>query len=816
MSGDILDDSHRTALPATALRRRCDPAGLPFATTDEVDEEAGLIGQARAMEALHLAADTPFREFNLFVLGPSGSGRHSAVWQALEARAAERSAPSDWVYVNNFDAPHQPRALKLPHGMARPFAAAMDELVDDLASDIPALFESEEYQTERRAIDEAFGAEQEAEMAALAERAKAQDMAILRTPMGFVVAPVRDGHPLDKEGYDKLPEADRAAIDERIPPLQEGLAEILRSMPRREKAHRQRVEALNREIAERVVSTHVADLRARFGEVAALAAHLDRVQSEMIGHAELFLPQDTEVEDGPFPDTVRKPHGAPQFRQYRVNVMVGRAPDAPPHAPVETEDLPSLHRLAGRVEHVSRMGSLMTDFLLIRPGALHRANGGFLVLDARRVLAEPFAWDALKRSLRSGAVAITSMDERLSLVSTVSLEPDPITLDLRVVLVGDRLVHALLVMLDPDFADLFRLQADFEESIVRDDAAVAGLARLIAAFARREGLGPVSAEGVARLIDEAARLAEDSDKLSLHIGRLGDLLKEAAHYARQRPGEPISAEDVAQAVRQRDRRAGRIRDRLLEATMRGTLMIDTEGMRIGQINGLSVLGLGDYRFGRPARISARVRMGAGKLVDIEREVELGGPLHSKGVMILAGYLTATFARDTPFSLHASLVFEQSYGGVDGDSASCAELVALMSALADLPLRQDLAMTGSVNQLGEVQAIGGVNEKVEGFFDLCAERGLTGTQGVLIPHANVTNLMLREDVVAAVEDGRFGVVPVAHVDQALALLTGVPAGQRDSGGAFPKDSVNGRVEARLMAFAAARQAFTRASAGNGGG
>lgn len=443
------------------------------------------------------------------------------------------------------------------------------------------------------------------------------------------------------------------------------------------------------------------------------------------------------------------------------------------------------------------------------------------MLDARRVLSEPFAWEALKRSLQHRTIAITSLAERLSMVQTLSLEPDPIPLDLRVVLVGDRMLHALLVMLDPDFSELFKLQADFEEDFALTPDNTMLFARLLASFIRREGLRPLTAAAVARLLEEALRRAEDSEKLSLHLGALADILREAEHYACTRQdcadaAAPVSVDDIDKALAEAERRHARIRDRMQEAITRGTILIDTQGSVAGQINGLSVAQIGGFRFGRPSRITARVRMGAGKLVDIEREVDLGGPLHSKGVLILSGYLAATYALEMPFSLHASLVFEQSYGGVDGDSASSAELYALLSALSGLPIRQGLAVTGSVNQAGQVQAIGGVNEKIEGFFDICAARGLTGDQGVLIPASNVPHLMLRADVVAAVAAGQFHVMPVRTIDEGIAILTGVPAGARDASGDYPAGSVNALVEARLAGFALARQQFGRDRVGKAGG
>lgn len=796
-------------IPHEKLRNRCDPDALAFETTSEIEGESGLVGQARALDAIRLAARIGHGDFNLYVLGPAGTGRRSATVRILSEQAGTRPTPRDWVYVNNFEAPHKPRAMSLPPGIAPRFREAMRDLIDDLASDIPALFESEEYQAQRRAIEEEMSETQESAMADFADRAKKENVALLRTPMGFMLTAIRDGERVTNEVFQKLDPEEQREIEEKIARLQEELAEVLRQAPKLEREHRRKVESLNVEMAERAVSSRVAEFDPDLLAVDGISEHVETVRQDIIANAELFLQAAAKTNQGPFPEAVRRVHSDPTFDRYVVNVMVSHGETEAAGAPVETEDLPTLDRLVGRIEHVSHMGSLVTNFTMIKPGALHRANGGYLVLDARRVLTEPLAWDALKNSLKSRVIRITSMAERLSMVSTTSLEPDPIPLDLRAVLIGDRMLHALLVMLDPDFGELFKVQADFEETVDRSADNTALYAKLIGAYANREGLRPITAGGVARLIDEATRLADDSTKLSLRLGVVGDLLKEAEVYAGDRDCAQIEARDIERAVEEKDRRASRIRDRMQEAITRGTVLIDTEGAKAGQINGLSVIGLGDYRFGRPSRITARVRMGAGKLVDIEREVELGGPLHSKGVMILSGYLTARYALDLPFSLHASLVFEQSYGGVDGDSASSAELYALLSALSDLPIDQGLAVTGSVNQAGEVQAIGGVNEKIEGFFDICAARGLTGRQGVLIPKANVEHLMLRDKVVEAVEAGRFRIVSVETVDEGIALLTGTPAGERGTGGSFPEGSVNALVEARLCAFAEARQAFGRA-------
>ncbi len=793
-------------LAAQQLRDTCNPDDLGFETTVDLRPDPRLLGQKRAIDAIRLSAGIAHKDFNLYVLGQEGMGRHTAVHKLLAEQAARRPTPSDWVYVNNFEAPHKPNAIELPSGSALRLKTAMQDLVDDLANEIPALFESEEYQTQRRAIEEEFGERHEEPIAEFAALAQSEDVALLRTPMGFMLAAIVDGKPIKPDVYEKLDPEKRAEIDNKIERLQERLATILKQGPQLQKEYRQRIEGLHSSMAERAVSVRLREVEDRFKGHHDVVAYLEQVRLDMISNAELFLiPQNGEG-NGTFPKAIRKYHREPQFDRYAVNIMVGHDPTKPENAPVVTEDLPSLSHLTGRIDHVSQMGTLSTNFTLIKPGALHRANGGYLVLDVRQILSEPLAWDALKRCMHSRAITITSLADRLSLASTTALEPDPIPLDVRVVLIGDRHLHMLLTLLDPDFSELFKLQADFEDDLPRSSHNIKKMARVIASYAQKDGLRPMTASAVARLLDHAVRISADAKKLTLQLRALVDVIREADHYAAQAETPLISEDHIERAITQADRRASRIKDRMQEAVTRKTILIDTSGSAVGQVNGLSVLGVGQHYFGRPSRITARVRMGTGKLVDIEREVELGGPLHSKGVLILAGYLSATYALDVPMSLHASLVFEQSYGGVDGDSASSAELYALLSALSGVPIRQGLAVTGSVNQMGEVQAIGGVNEKIEGFFDTCKARRLTGNQGVLIPEANIGHLMLRPDVVEAADNQKFRVIAVKTIDEGIEILTGHSAGRRGRNGKFPPNSINARVEEKLRSFAEARKVF----------
>lgn len=835
-------------IPADLLYRACDLSQFTFETTAELEDLPGLVGQDRAIEALRFGTSIRRHGYNLFVLGPEGAGKHEAVTRFLANVAVRQKAPSDWAYVNNFTTPHKPVVLEMAAGTARALKDGMEHLVDELKVTVPTILESEEYQNRRQSIEEEYRERQEKAFEALRERAEAENIALLRTPAGFALAPVhhvagREDEVLKPDEFGALPEAERKRIEATIQSLQRELAEILEHLPAWEKEHRQLVAKLNREIAERIVEQTMRDLRQRFDPMPAVRAWLATVASDLVDNVGIFAgPGDQQqqqmaiavqamAQGQPVPFGALNP-----FRRYEVNVIVAnneapRPAGASPWkasldvdaggfigggAPVVYEDHPTLQNLVGRVEHLPQMGALITDFMLIKGGSLHRANGGYLIVDALKILREPLAWDALKRALRRRKIVIESPGEFLSLVSTVSLEPDPIPLDLKVILLGDRYLYYVLSNLDPEFGELFKVAADFEDEIDREAENDLLYARLLAGMCRKEELLPLDREGVGRVIERASRLAEDAEKLSTAVRPIEDLLREADFVARSEEATRISARHVDAAIEAQIGRADRLRERSLEMITRDIVMIDTEGAVTGQVNGLSVLSMGSVSFGRPSRITARVRMGMGgaRVLDIEREVDLGGPIHSKGVLILSGYLSATFLPEIPFSMSASLVFEQSYGGVDGDSASSAELYALISALAEIPITQALAVTGSVNQLGEVQAIGGVNDKIEGFFDICMRRGLTGEQGVVIPAANVKHLMLRQDVVDAVERGMFAIYPVERIEEGVELLMGHPAGERGADGRFPDGTVYARAEARLAAFAENQRRFAQRVDDNG--
>jgi lon-related putative ATP-dependent protease len=796
----------RPPLTPEQLYRRCDPSRLEFVTSAELPDVNEPVGQARAVEAVRFGIGIRRYGYNIFALGPSGMGKHRLVRQFLESRAPQETTPSDWCYVHNFRDPQRPRALCLPAGRGRAFRKDMERLVEELRVSIPAAFESDDYRARRKLIESQFGKRTEQRFGEIEKRARERGIAFLRTPVGVGLAPLRaDGEVIEPAELERLPANERERLGAAMAELQEQVQEALAELPRSARQQRQALRVLKREVTAFAVGHLIDELRATYAGLPEVLAHLEAVKEDVVASADDFK---AELPDEPDPLAAllptRRARGA--FRRYQVNVLVDHA--ATHGAPVVYEDHPTHANLIGRIEHLSEFGSLTTDFLLVRAGALHRANGGYLLLDARKLLMHPMAWDELKRALRSQQVRIESLAQALGLLATASVEPEPVPLDVKVVLIGERLLYYLLADLDPDFRELFKVAADFEETLARDAEGEALYHRLLATVARREGLRPLEREAVARMVEHGSRLASDADKLSVHLESLTDLLQQADHVAGQAGRETVSSDDVEQAIDAQVRRMSRVSDRMLEEVRRGTILIDTRGAKTGQVNGLSVMQLGGCSFGRPSRITARVRLGTGRVLDIEREVRLGGPIHSKGVLILSGFLGERYAAERPLSLHASLVFEQSYSGVEGDSASCAELCALLSAIGETPVRQSLAVTGSVNQQGQVQAVGGVTEKVEGFFDVCRGAGLTGEEGVLIPAANVRHLMLRRDVVEAVERGLFRVFPVETVDEALELLTGLPAGTRDATGEFPEGSLNRRVEARIVGFAEKVPAFAK--------
>lgn len=793
-------------IPLERLNHRCRPEELGFRTTAELTDPQAGFGQPRALAALALGVNIGAANHNIFVMGPPGSGRHPAVQQYLQSVAGSRAPPADWCYLNRFDDPQRPRALRLAPGRATQLKNDMRELVRDLQASLPGVLESDAHRQRRAEVEREFDQLQQHSLEALQKEAESHELALIPTADGAGLAPMRRGEVLGREEFERLPQQEQTRIRANMESLGELLRGHLQNIPRWHRDRHRKLRELDRSATAATVRVHIEELSARYADCPEVLHHLESVREDLIDNAGGTLRGESAPLAIPGLESMDTP---PRLSRYDVNVLVdGRQS---PGAPIVYEGNPTYQNLIGQIDNIAQFGVLRTDFMLVRPGALHRANGGFLILDAERLLAQPFAWEALKQALFEHSVRIEPLGQRLSLISTVALEPERIPLSVRVVLIGTRRLYQLLSTYDAEFAELFKIVADFDDTIERSSETTRRYANVIAHCARRESLLALDASAVARLVEHGSRLAGDARKLSTHLRSIEDTVREANHFALTAGRQVIGAEDIVRSIAERQARLARVHEQILEAIRRESLLIETRGEAIGQINGLSVIELGEVLFGQPTRISAAVRLGEGELVDIEREVKLGGAIHSKGVLILAALIGARFGVQRPLCLHASLVFEQSYGGVEGDSASLAEACALLSAIAAVPLSQSLAVTGSINQHGTVQVIGGVNEKIEGFFAACRQRGLTGTQGVIVPAGNLEHLMLNEEVLEAVERGAFHIHAVTTLDEAIALLSGVPAGLADEAGNYPAGSINGRASARLAELAQRRQAFARAAA-----
>ncbi len=787
------------------LHRKCQPLSIAAPAGDDGATTSAYFGQQRAIDAIRFALQVDSDGYNVFVLGPLGSHRHGLVEELAKERAREKDAPDDWCYINNFSDPERPRALRLPGGRGAEFREDMQVLVADVRAAIPAAFENDDYENQLKGLEGETQQELDELWRGLHEQAAQESIAVLQTPAGYVLAPIKDGKVLDDKEFDELPEKQRDTIKAAIHELTEGLQSRIESIPKIRKRYRERVRALDREVAEYAVSVALSELKSRYKDLPEVLGYLEEVQQDIIDNAQEF--RETEAPALPFLARSSSTIAA----SYEVNLVVSNESGA--SAPILYEPNPSYPNLIGKVEHRAEMGALLTDFRLVRSGALLQANGGYLMLDIHRVIDRPFVWEALKQALFTRQVRIESPAENLGFASTTLLKPEPIPLDIKIILIGERWLYYLLSAYDREFGNLFKVAADLEDDIERSPENVVAYAELVARRVQQRNLLPVDNSAIARVIEQRARQAEDSERLSMHMRSLDDLLIQADHWARRRNATAIGEQDVREAIRARRSRQDRLQKRVVDAITRGTLLIDTEGDCVGQVNGLSVTDLGEYRFGHPVRITATTRLGKGDVVDIEREVKLGGAVHSKGVLILSAALSARYAHDTPLSLQGSIVFEQSYGGVEGDSASVAELCALLSSISKVPIKQNLAVTGSVNQLGRIQAVGGVNEKIEGFYLLCRERGLDGSHGVIIPEANVKHLMLSEDVVRAVAEGKFQVYAISHIDEAVELLTGRIAGDRDKEGCFAAGTVNRLVEDQLLSYANKLKGFSASENGD---
>ncbi|MEA3337265.1 MAG: ATP-binding protein [Chloroflexota bacterium] len=793
-------------LTAEKLRRTCAPDEMAFQSTAELEELTEIIGQERATRAIEFGLDIPSFGYNIYALGPAGAGKMTTITRYLERKAATRPVPDDWGYINNFARPDEPLAIRLPPGAGCQLRDSFDKLLNDLEQALPTAFESENYEQHRQDLVEKLEENRQSLIQQMEEFSRKRGFTIVQTPMGLLFAPLIEGKAATGEQFAELPEQHRKELKAQEPILQKEMEKTLREIKEINDEVASRLQNLDREIADATVAPAFQDFQEEYGDRREIVEYLQQVREHIVEHVDRYkaLPAAGD-EQGNVPPAALL-FGSPEspFDHYRINVIVDHQGET--GAPVVVETNPTYYNLIGRIEHQAQFGALVTDYSQIKGGALLQANGGYLVVDVGDLLWHPLAYEALKRCLRHQEVKIEELRQQLGVVATAGLVPESIPLDVKVVLIGDPRTYYMLYDDDDEFQKLFKVRADFATQMDWDFDNMVKVARFIRTRCAEEQLPSFDLSAVAEVIEHSGRLVEDQRKMTTRFAHVADIVREAAYWASQSGHDVVIGDDVRRAIEERRYRSSLVEERVREAIVDNTVMVDVSGERVGQVNGLAVLSLGDYSFGKPTRITAKTFLGRGGVINIEREAKLSGRIHDKGMLILSGFLGGKYAQDKPLSLSATLTFEQSYDGVDGDSASTTEIYALLSALARLPVKQGIAVTGSMNQHGEVQAIGGVMAKIEGFFDICVAKGLTGEQGVLIPVANVPNLMLRDDVVQAVADGKFHLFPVSTVDEGISILTGVDAGERDKEGHFPEGSVNRLVDDGLLDLALRLEGF----------
>ena len=780
-------------LPATMLAPQVDAERLGFVDTSTLAPIEETIGQERAVEALEFGLRMPSAGFNIYASGPVGTGKSTLVRDMVTRLARAGPTPPDWCYVNNFQAPSQPRCLAFPPGQGRAFRQSMAALIQSLRRDIPTHFETAKYLEAKAKIAEETEGKKKALFKELTELAHERGFGFEEAPGGFSLVPLRKGRPLTEEEIERLPEIERTHVSETQKALGSEIREFYVRLHALDHEAERRVHALDRQVVKNVLDAHIETLRRAYDTLPEVLDYLERVREDVLTTHKDFLSR--EMPRLPF--AIFDGGRQPDFTRYQVNLIVEHAPES--GAPVVEESHPTYANLIGKIERKMHLGVTFTDFTEIKAGALLQAGGGYLILNALDLLRQPFSWEALKRAVKTREVKVEDAGEFFG-ISTTGLKPQPVPVDVKVILLGPPILHHLLQAYEEDFQKIFKVKADFDVDVPWDDRQSQLYARFVARLCHTEHLPHFEAGAVAELLRHGMRLAERHDRLSLRLSLLSDLVREAGFWAKQQRRALVSRADVVMAIDKKRHRANLPEQWVQDDIKEGTLMVDVAGDVVGQVNGLSVHLLGDYSFGRPCRITARTFVGTKGVIDIQREAELSGHIHSKGVMTIAGFLAGKFAGWHPFALSSTLTFEQTYSEVEGDSASVAELAAILSSLADAPVHQGLAVTGSVNQLGEIQPIGGVNEKIEGFFESCAKRGLTGSQGVVIPARNAKHLALRQEVVAAVEAGTFSIYGVNRIEETMELLTGLPAGERDADGCYPDNSLYGRVSKRLAEMA----------------
>lgn len=785
-------------LSTDKLRKTFDAKKLGISSTKDIKPVEGIIGQDRAVSSLKFGLDIQNDGFNIYLSGPPGIGKMSAVVPFVQNLAKKRKTPPDWCYLNNFKDPYQPITCKFLPGKGREFEKDMKHLIDHVKGELPRVFESDEYIQKKDEVIDNIKRNQESLSKSLNEEAVKNGFSIQASPIGMLIIPVKNGKPLNNDELQQLTKNELKTIENKKNELKEKFNQTDKELRKLEREKQIKLKDLDRKVALHVVEGVINDISEKYHHNQTITNYLKDVEEDIVDSIKVFKTEKTN-DQNVSPKLAAQEEYAKQmfFCRYQVNILVDNSKKD--GAPVVVELNPSYNNLFGRIEKEMIMGALNTDFTMIRPGAIHKANGGYLILPIEDVLKNILSWESLKRTLRSHEIQIEEPGEKLGFLSTKSLRPQPIPLDLKIVLVGRSLYYHLLHMNDKDFPELFKVKADFDTSMYITDKRIKDFLSFLAKFCDKEKLLYMNSGAITRVMEHALRLTSDQEKLSTHFGAIADVIRESHYWAQKDGKNQIGEKQVDKAIDQKIYRSNLMEQKVREMIVRDFILIDTEGKKTGQVNGLSVISLGDYSFGKPSRITANVAPGKEGIIDIEREVKLGGPIHSKGVMILNGYLLKKYAQIKPLTLSAHLVFEQSYGGVDGDSASSTELYALLSALSGLPINQQIAVTGSVNQNGEVQAIGGVNEKIEGFYQVCKAKGLTGNQGVIIPSSNQKNLMLRQEIVDSVKQGKFHIWAVKNIEEGIELLTGTKAGSPDKKGKYPENSINWNVQNRLESF-----------------
>jgi lon-related putative ATP-dependent protease len=779
------------------LRRRTDVSSFSFSSTAELAPLQRVIGQPRALRAIDFGTDIANPGYNIFVVGLPGSGRTTVVRQFLQEQASERPVPAEWCYVYNFDDPRHPRALSLPPGRASQLGREMDEMLQQLQQEIPRAFEGEYYEGRRREISLELQRQQQELLQDLERYLKDRGFALIRSQMGLSIAPMVDGQVLSAEDYDKLDAETKKRFEAYRGELQEQYDKTMRQTRDLDRQAKEKIDGIIHELSGFVVDHLLAEIRDKFTDCSQVLTYLDAVRKDVVENPANFTPSAQQEEAGPLNMLARSSRES-SLNRYKVNVI--RADCTEGCAPVVMEDNPTYYNLFGRIEHRAEFGAMVTDFMQIRAGALHRANGGYLIVEAKDLLTNPLAWEGLKRALKNAEIKIEDMSQFYGMVATVTLDPEPIPLDVKLAIIGDERLYEMLYVYDEDFRELFKVKAEFSSIMPREPQSDQDYASFIGDVCRRESLRHFDPSAVARVIDEGSRMAEDQGRVTTRFAQVVDLIREAAFWSGRAGRDVVTGQDVRSAVDERVYRLSNFFERYVESIQDGIVLIDTSGEVVGQVNGLSVVSLANYEFGMPSRITVETFLGKSGVISIDREVKMSGPIHDKGQLILASYLTARFAQQRSINMSATLTFEQNYSGIEGDSASSTELYALLSRLSGAPIKQNLAVTGSVSQFGQVQAIGGVNAKIEGFFGVCKARGLTGDQGVLIPASNVRHLMLRDEVVDAVAEGKFHVYAVNKIEEGIEILTGVPAGAVDEKGDYPAGTIYGLVQQKLAQYA----------------